>query len=140
MRGPCRPRSVPRGPPQSTPCLCNALLGLILLSCEGVTSLTLDAVKSLLSHTPRQAKADPQPANRSHHPSLHLYSPGACSQDSTRGRLRPPPKAPHGLGRGGQAQGLGVWDAGGVPAGGRWGPLPRKGCGCLAWGQCWEGA
>lgn len=100
--------------------LCNALLGSIMLSCKRVTSLTLDAVKSLWGRLPRQAEARPGPAERSPRglpsahpgpaepspracraltpPFFHLYSPCAFLQDSTRGRLRPPPKAPQAQG------------------------------------------
>lgn len=112
-----------------------------MLSCKRVTSLTLDAVKSLWGRLPRQAEARPGPAERSPRacpaltpPFFHLYSPSAFLQDSTRGRLRPPPKAPQAQG-GAPAPGCR-----GGPAGGRWGPLPRKGCRCSAEGAALGGS
>lgn len=81
--------------------LCNALLGSIMLSCKRVTSLTLDAVKSLWGRLPRQAEARPTLLSplfpQRLFARLHQGAPETAAQSST------------GSGRGARRR---AWDSG----------------------------
>lgn len=143
--------------------LCNALLGSIMLSCKRVTSLTLDAVKSLWGRLPRQAEARPGPAERSPRACRALTpgpaepSPPACLPSAHPTLLSPlfpqrlfarlhqgaPETAAQsstGSGRGARRR---AWDSGmpveaGLVGGG--GRCPGKDAGARLRGQHWAGA